>query len=54
MSGQCQHCKHWTRHHPRDQAGFCKRFNNGFAMEDDTCADFDPQDSPAQIGDDTP
>ena len=38
---QCQFCKHWTRHEPRDAGGYCELNNDGFAMEDNWCAGFE-------------
>lgn len=38
---ECGKCRHWERHEPRDAGGFCARFNNGMAFEDEWCADFE-------------
>ena len=37
----CEFCRYWTRHDERDAAGYCDLHHNSFAMEDDTCSDFD-------------
>lgn len=38
--GVCEHCRYWTRHHPRDAGGFCDLHSHGMAMEDESCGDF--------------
>ena len=48
QGGRCFRCKHYCKPYKDVKAGYCRRWNDKFKLDEDMCADFERMDRRAK------